>query len=100
MTTTANIVTQQLSNVLLVPNLSISTLNGHKVVYVMAGGQVSPVAVTVSLASDTQTAVTSPELKAGDAIVTNPSSLTTPTSTGIRAMLENLFLKLGVVSYS
>jgi HlyD family secretion protein len=101
MTTAANVVTQQLSNVLLVPNLSISALNGRKVVYVLVGGQVSPVTVTVSLASDAQTAVASSNLKAGDVIVTNPSSLTAaPASTGIRSMLDNLFRKLGVISYS
>jgi HlyD family secretion protein len=101
MTAAANIVTQQLSNVLLVPNLSMSDLNGGKVVYVMAGGQVSPVKVTVSLASDTQTAVASPDLKAGDVIVANPASLTAaPSSSGIGGMLDNLFRQLGVISYS
>jgi hypothetical protein len=39
-------------------------------------------------------------LKAGDAIVTNPASLTAPTSTGIQAMLDNLFRKLGVIVIS
>jgi HlyD family secretion protein len=101
MTATANIVTQQLNNALLVPNLSIASLNGRKVVYVVTSGKVNPISVTVSLISDTQTALAGSSLKAGDAIVTNPSSLTAaPTSTGIQAMLENLFLKLGVIVYS
>jgi len=101
MTVTANIVTQEMNNVLLVPNLSVSSVNGGKVVYEMAGGQVSPESVTVRLTSDTQTAVAGANLKAGDVIVTNPASLTAaPTLTGIGGMLENLLRKLGVIVIS
>ena len=100
MTTSASIITQQKDNVLLVPNLSVSTLNGKKVVYIMAEGQVSPITVTVSLVSDTQTAVTGSSLTAGDAIVTNPSSLPAPAATGVKAIFDSLFLKLGVISNS
>ena len=101
MTAAANIVTQQMSNVMLVPNLSITSLNGKKVVYREAGGQVSPVTVSESLVSDTKTAVVSASLKAGDAIVLNPASLrAAQTATGWHATLENLLLKLGVIVYS
>jgi HlyD family secretion protein len=101
MSASADIITQHIDHVLLVPSFSVSTLDGHKVVYVMAGGQVTPVTVTVSLSSDTQAGLTSSGLKAGDAIVINPSTLTAKSSsTGFRATLENLFLKLGVVTYS
>lgn len=101
MTAAANIISQQLNNVMLVPNLSITTLNGKRVVYRMAGGQMSPVTVTESLVSDTQTAVVSPDLKVGDAIVVNPASLATaPAVPGFQATLDNLLLKLGVIAYS
>ena len=97
MTATANIVTQQVSNVLLVPNRAISTLGSRKVVYVLANSQVSPVTVTVGLASDTQTEVTSTNLKLGDVVVTNTTTLTatTQTSTSISA---SLFRALGVTT--
>ena len=96
MTATADIVTAQLSQALLVPNLSVATLNGQKVVYVMAGGTMTPENVTVSLSSDTQTAVVGAGLKAGDAIVTNPVSLAAPAATGLKGLL----LKLGVIAIS
>ena len=96
MTATAAIVTRQLSNVLLVPNLSLTSVKGQKVVYVLAGGQVTAQNVTVSLVSDTQTAVVGASLKAGDAIVTNPVSLTAPAATGLKGLL----LKLGVIVIS
>jgi HlyD family secretion protein len=96
MTATTTIVTKQLSNALLVPNLSITTLNGKKVVYVMAGGQLSPVDVTERLVSDTQTAVVGTNLKAGDAVVANPASLAAPAATA----LNSFFLKLGVIVIS
>jgi HlyD family secretion protein len=100
MTATANIVIQQVSNVLLVPNHSITTFGKDKVVYVLANNQVTPVVVTAGLASDTQTEITSTTLKSGDVVVTNPTSLTTATttSTGVSSIFGNLFRMLGVTT--
>jgi HlyD family secretion protein len=97
MTATANIVTQQVSNVLLVPNRAISTLGSRKVVYVLANSQVSPVTVTVGLASDTQTEVTSTNLKLGDVVVTNTTTLTATTQTST-SIFASLFRALGVTT--
>jgi HlyD family secretion protein len=97
MTATANIVTQQVNNVLLVPNHAITTLGKNKVVYVLANSQVSPVMVTVGLASDTQTEITSTNLKSGDMVVTNPTALTTATASS-SSIFANLFRSLGVTT--
>lgn len=101
MTASANIVTQQVSDVLLVPNYAITTLGNQKVVYVLANSQVSPVTVTAGLTSDTQTEITSTTLKSGDVVVTNPTSLTAKTtSTGVSSVFRNLFRMLGVTTGS
>ncbi len=73
MTSTANIVTDSASNVMLVPNRAIDSLGTNKIIYIESNGAVTPVRVTVGLASDTQTEVTSPQLKEGDLVVTNPT---------------------------
>jgi HlyD family secretion protein len=97
MTATANIVTNSVSNVLLVPNRAISTVGTRKVVYVLNNGQVTPVRVTVGLASDTQTEITSTNLKTGDVVITNPTTLTTATTTGT-GLFAGLFRALGVTT--
>ena len=98
MTAAAYIVLKQASDVLLVPNHSIVTQGSEKVIYVLADDQVSPVTVTVGLASDTQTEITSTNLQAGDLVVTNPTVLASKsTSTGVQSVFENLFRKLGVI---
>ena len=99
MTASATIITDQTTNVLLVPNKALTTLGGNKVVYLLVNGQVNPVTVKVGLASDTQTEVTSTGLKESDVVVTNPSALTTTTtSTGVTSIFSNLFKMLGVTS--
>jgi hypothetical protein len=69
------------------------------VVYTLANNTVTPVPVTVGLASDTQTEITSTSLKSGDVVVTNPTSLTATTaSTGASSIFGNLFRMLGVTT--
>ena len=100
MTATANIITQQVSNALLVPNHAITTLGKNKVVYILSNSQVTPVTVTVGLASDTQTEITSSILKIGDVVITNPTTLITAStsSTGVSSVFGNLFQMLGVTT--
>jgi HlyD family secretion protein len=99
MTATASIITQQVSDVLLVPNHAITTVGKNKVVYILANSQLTPVTVTVGLASDTQTEVSSTALKSGDLVVTNPTSMTTTaTTTGVSSIFGNLFQMLGVTT--
>jgi HlyD family secretion protein len=97
MTATANIITNSANNVLLVPNHAITALGTRKMVYVLASGKVSPVMVTVGLASDTQTEITSTNLKSGDMVVTNPTALTTAT-TSSSSIFASLFRSLGVTT--
>ena len=99
MTATAAIITEEASNVLLVPNNAITTMGGNKVIYVIANSQLTPVTVTVGLASDTQTEVSSSKLASGDAVVTNPSTLTSSTTTSsATSIFGNLFRMLGVTT--
>jgi len=81
--------------VLLVPNRAVTTLGTRKVVYVLNTGQVRPVGVTVGLASDTETQITSTNLKAGDVVVTNPTTITSATQTST-SIFASLFRALGV----
>lgn len=90
MTATATIITKSASNVLLVPNRAVTTLNGEKIVYVVRNSQVTSVKVTVGLVSDTQTQVTSTDLKVGDNVVTNPSSVSTAQKSSSSSLFGSL----------
>lgn len=83
MTASVTIVTDQVDNALLVPNKAIHTSNGQKTVTILFEGQQISVPVTVGLAGDSMSAVTSDQLKAGDTVVlsgTTASSTTTTSS--------------------
>lgn len=98
MTAAVDILTAQDSNVLLVPNLSIATLNGNKVVYLVSNGQLTPVQITVGLVSDTQTEIAATSLKSGDAIVLNPARIGSAIPGGAISAVKNFLLKLGVTT--
>ena len=72
MTVAVNIVTKQLQDQLLVPNRAVRSVNGQRVVYILKGGQPSPVNITLGASSDTESVVIGGDLKAGDLIVLNP----------------------------
>jgi HlyD family secretion protein len=81
MTASVTIIVDQAENVLIVPNKAIHTSNGQRTVTVLSGDQQITVPVTVSLAGDSQSAVSSPQLKEGDVVVISGStSSTTSTS--------------------
>jgi len=80
MTADANVVSQTFANVLLIPNRAVRTVNNKLVVYVLQNGQ--PVAVTITLGatSDTYSELATGDVKVGDQIVINPSSITSTSS--------------------
>lgn len=72
MTAAVNIVVEQLTDVLLVPNRAVRLLEGQRVVYVLRNGRPEPVKVTLGASSETMSQLLEGDLKPGDAIVLNP----------------------------
>ena len=72
MTAGVNILTTEIKGVLLVPNRSVRTQDGERVVYVMRNGTPTPVKVKLGASSDTQSEVLPGDLKEGDEILVNP----------------------------
>jgi HlyD family secretion protein len=80
MTADANVVSQKFSNVLLIPNRAVRTVNNNLVVYVLRNGQPVTVSITLGATSDTYSELASGDVKVGDQIVLNPSSITSTTN--------------------
>jgi multidrug efflux pump subunit AcrA (membrane-fusion protein) len=80
MTASVNIVSQKFSNVLLVPNRAVRTANGKQVIYVLRNDLPVPVLITLGATSDTYSELASGDVKEGELIVLNPSSITSTTS--------------------
>jgi HlyD family secretion protein len=79
MTAAVNIVVDQLSDVLTVPNRAVRLLDGQRVVYLLRNGQVEPVQVKIGASSDSISQILSGDIQAGDTIVLNPPvSMTGP----------------------
>ncbi len=75
MTAEVDLVTDQRTNALLIPNQAIRTQDGKTMVYVMKAAQgTSPVEVKVGISSDTYTELLEGNLKEGDTVVLNPST--------------------------
>jgi HlyD family secretion protein len=72
MTAAVNMVVNQLSDVLLVPNRAVRVVDGQRVVYVLKNGQPETVQITLGASSDTVSEVVSGDLQEGDSIVLNP----------------------------
>lgn len=72
MTAAVNIVVNQLSDVLLVPNRAVRYINGKRVVYTLKNGQPQPVTVEIGATSESFSQLVGGELKEGDTIVLNP----------------------------
>lgn len=76
MTAVVRIQTEEVQNVLLVPNKAVRVLEGSRVVFVKSSvGIPAPVKITLGLSSDTMSQVVKGDLKAGDLVVTNPDLL-------------------------
>jgi len=80
MSASVDIVVKQLAGVLVVPNAALTTLNNERVVYVLQNNMPVAVPVTLGVVSDTTSQVVSGNLKAGDLIITNPTSVSTITT--------------------
>ncbi len=72
MTAAVNIVIDQITDTLLVPNRSVRVVDGKRVVYVLSNNQLQSVDVTLGASSDSQSQVTDGNLQVGDQIVLNP----------------------------
>ncbi|HMN60012.1 MAG TPA: efflux RND transporter periplasmic adaptor subunit [Anaerolinea sp.] len=71
MTAAVNIVTNQLEDVLLVPNRAVRLRDGKRVVYLLQNGVPTPVEITLGLTSD-QSSELLGGAKEGDTLVLNP----------------------------
>ena len=74
MTAAVNIAVSQLENALLIPNRSVRTLDGQRVVYILKDNQTAAVPITLGATSNTYSEILEGEIKAGDLVVLNPSS--------------------------
>jgi HlyD family secretion protein len=72
MTTAANIVVNQIDNVLLVPNRAVRVREGERIVYVIRDNAYQSVPVKLGVSSDIYSQVLDGELNEGDLIVLNP----------------------------
>jgi len=72
MTAAVNIVVDQITDALLVPNRAVRVVDGQRVVYILRDNQLLAVNVTLGASSDNQSQVTGGELQVGNLIVLNP----------------------------
>jgi len=72
MTAAVNIVVNQVTDQLLVPNRAVRILDGKRIVYVLGNGQLQQVEITLGPSSDTMSVVLDGDLKEGDQVVLNP----------------------------
>jgi HlyD family secretion protein len=72
MTSGVTITTQQLEDVLLVPNRAVRLVDNQRVVYILQDGQLVAVNIELGATSDVNSEVIGGDLKAGDVIVLNP----------------------------
>jgi HlyD family secretion protein len=75
MTAAVNVVVRELEDVLLVPNRAVRVREGERVVYILQGGNLTPVPITLGASSDTSSEVVDGDLKTGDVIVLNPPTI-------------------------
>jgi len=72
MTAAVNIVVDQITDALLVPNRAVRLVDGQRVVYILSNNQLHQVKVTLGASSDTESQVTDGDLQVGAQIVLNP----------------------------
>ncbi len=75
MTAAVNIAVQQLENALLVPNRSVRTLDGQRVIYILKNNQSVTVPITLGATSNTYSEILEGDVQAGDLVVLNPSTV-------------------------
>jgi HlyD family secretion protein len=72
MTAAVNIIVNQITDALLVPNRAVRVVDGQRVVYILSNNQLQSVDVTLGASSDSQSQVLEGNLQVGDQIVLNP----------------------------
>jgi HlyD family secretion protein len=72
MTAAVNIIVDQITDTMLVPNRAVRLVNGQPVVYKITNNQLQQVNVTLGASSDTESQVIEGDLRVGDQIVLNP----------------------------
>ena len=77
MTASISIITDEVTDALLVPNKAIRTSGGQQSITVLFEGQQISVPITVGLVGDSYTQITSDQLRDGDVVVINGTSSTT-----------------------
>ena len=77
MTSAVNIITNQIDNILLVPNRAIRTTNGRSQIYLLQNSVAVPVNIVVGATNDTQSEIRSGNVKAGDLVILNPPAAAT-----------------------
>jgi hypothetical protein len=85
----AGIITEVKDNVVMVPNAAVKTTNGQTTVSVMKNGNVSSVDVTVGVANDSETEITS-GVNDGDTVVTGTSVTGTSTTSTATSPFSSL----------
>ncbi|PWH14723.1 MAG: hypothetical protein DDG59_12385 [Anaerolineae bacterium] len=75
MTAAVNIVVNQLSDVLLVPNRAVRLSGGKRIVYVLRNGQPETVPITLGASSETHSEVLEGDLQVGDLVILNPPTV-------------------------
>lgn len=80
MTAAANIIVDQVKDVLLVPNRAVRLQEGQYIVYVLRNNVPTPVEIEIGSSSDTYSEIKSGDVKPGEKIVLNPPSTFLTTS--------------------
>jgi HlyD family secretion protein len=90
MTASASIITTEDPTALLAPTKSIQTVNNQKKIYILRNGKAIGITVQTGGVMGTMTQITSSALKAGDAIVEDPTSISTTNNMGLLGMLGGM----------
>ena len=72
MTAAVNMIVNQLTDVLTVPNRAVRFVDGKRVVYVLKNNTPTPVQIEIGASSDSVSEITAGDLKIGDIIILNP----------------------------
>jgi len=75
MTAAVNMVVDQMTDTLLVPNRAVRVLEGQRVVYVLKNGKPEAVKVKLGASSDTMSQLLEGDIQPGDLIVLNPPAV-------------------------
>lgn len=75
MTAAVNIVVEEMSDVILVPNRAVRLVDGERVVYLLVDGQPVKKEIRLGSSSDTMSVVMVGDIKEGDLVILNPPSL-------------------------